>query len=298
MANPVSDLLNNMRQRGSDVGSSGTFGKLLKIGIVLFVLVFLLPSMFTYVEPGHVGILIHRAGGGVDPKPLGPGLHFRNPLLSAIEEYPVFMQTLVLTRETTEGAPSSGGSNERAEHLLVYPGTTAYTPLSYFPQSECDPSNPFDWNKNCPSPSSAFDWADASNALTIIAHPFDTSFHACALGVCLAGQNDWLTWDDDRAKGLEIFANDDGVFSEFDQTSFNYWRTSQIDKIGVGNSDAHYPEDLGTTHTWCKIQGSLTRSSISSFACGPCWRRRGIRSMPIPRPTLRGFTNASGWPGT
>ena len=43
MANPVSDLLNNMRQRGSDVGSSGTFGKLLKIGIVLFVLVFILP---------------------------------------------------------------------------------------------------------------------------------------------------------------------------------------------------------------------------------------------------------------
>jgi CSLREA domain-containing protein len=177
---------------------------------------------------------------------------------------------------TTEGAPSSGGSNERAEHLLVYPGTTAYTPLSYFPQSECDPSNPFDWNKNCPSPSSAFDWADASNALTIIAHPFDTSFHACALGVCLAGQNDWLTWDDDRAKGLEIFSNDDGVFSEFDQTSFNYWRTSQIDKIGVGNSDAHYPEDLGTTHTWCKIQGSLTRSSIlEALSAGRCVASNG-----------------------
>nr|MBP9105804.1 hypothetical protein [Gemmatimonadaceae bacterium] len=111
MANPVSDLLNNMRQRGSDVGSSGTFGKLLRIAVVLFVLVFLLPSMFTYVEPGHVGILIHRAGGGVDPKPLGPGLHFRNPLLSAIEEYPVFMQTLVLTRETTEGSPSNDEIN-------------------------------------------------------------------------------------------------------------------------------------------------------------------------------------------
>lgn len=111
MANPVSDLLDNMRQRGNDVNSSGTFGKLLKIGIVLFALVFLLPSMFTYVEPGHVGILIHRAGGGVDPKPLGPGLHFRNPLLSAIEEYPVFMQTLVLTRETTEGSPTNDEIN-------------------------------------------------------------------------------------------------------------------------------------------------------------------------------------------
>jgi regulator of protease activity HflC (stomatin/prohibitin superfamily) len=53
----------------------------------------------TYVNPGYVGIVIHRAGGGVDPTPLGPGLHMRNPLTTGIEEYPVFMQTLVLTRE-------------------------------------------------------------------------------------------------------------------------------------------------------------------------------------------------------
>ena len=60
-------------------------------------------SAFEAIERRYpADALIHRAGGGVDPKPLGPGLHFRNPLLSAIEEYPVFMQTLVLTRETTE----------------------------------------------------------------------------------------------------------------------------------------------------------------------------------------------------
>ena len=73
--------------------------RLLKIAGVLMVMLFLLPSIFTYVEPGHVGILIHRAGGGVDPKPMGPGLHFRNPLLSSIEEYPVFMQTLSLVQD-------------------------------------------------------------------------------------------------------------------------------------------------------------------------------------------------------
>jgi len=64
----------------------------------------LLPSTVSYINPGHVGILIHRAGGGVDPKFMGPGLHPRNPLLSQIEEYPIYMQTLVLTRGNTEGS--------------------------------------------------------------------------------------------------------------------------------------------------------------------------------------------------
>jgi regulator of protease activity HflC (stomatin/prohibitin superfamily) len=100
----------NMSERGVSGGSGGV-GKILRIIAVLVVLLFIVPSMFTYVEPGHVGILIHRAGGGVDPKPLGPGLHFRNPLLSQIEEYPVFMQTLVLTRESTEGSPGNDEIN-------------------------------------------------------------------------------------------------------------------------------------------------------------------------------------------
>ncbi len=111
MANPVGDMLNSMRTRSSGGGSRGGFGKVLRIAAVVFVLVFLVPSMFTYVEPGHVGILIHRAGGGVDNTPLGPGLHFRNPLLSAIEEYPIYMQTLVLTRETNEGSPNNDEIN-------------------------------------------------------------------------------------------------------------------------------------------------------------------------------------------
>lgn len=71
----------------------------LGIGVGLLVLLFLIPNSVTYVNPGYVGIVIHRAGGGVDPTPLGPGLHLRNPLTTGIEEYPVFMQTLVLTRD-------------------------------------------------------------------------------------------------------------------------------------------------------------------------------------------------------
>jgi regulator of protease activity HflC (stomatin/prohibitin superfamily) len=89
--------------RGDSLGSGGRLKRLVTLVAVLVVLLFLLPNTITYVNPGHVGILIHRAGGGVDKTPLGPGLHFRNPLLSQVVEYPTFMQTLVLTRGATDG---------------------------------------------------------------------------------------------------------------------------------------------------------------------------------------------------
>jgi regulator of protease activity HflC (stomatin/prohibitin superfamily) len=64
----------------------------------LVLLLIAVRSMAVYISPGNVGIVIHKLGGGVDRKPLGPGLHFRNPLTTGIEEYPTYMQTLVLTR--------------------------------------------------------------------------------------------------------------------------------------------------------------------------------------------------------
>ena len=49
----------------------------LKLLAFLLVVLVLLPTTITYVNPGYVGIVIHRAGGGVDKKPLGPGLHLQ-----------------------------------------------------------------------------------------------------------------------------------------------------------------------------------------------------------------------------
>jgi regulator of protease activity HflC (stomatin/prohibitin superfamily) len=71
----------------------------------------LLPSMFVYINPGNVGIVIHKMGGGVDRTPLGQGLHMRNPITTGVEEYPVFMQTLVLTRGGGEGSPNNDEIN-------------------------------------------------------------------------------------------------------------------------------------------------------------------------------------------
>ena len=94
----------------SPTPSGGTGSKIRRIvGVIagLVLLLILVPNMVTYVNPGYVGIVIHRTGGGVDSHPVGPGLHMRNPLTTAIEEYPVFMQTLILTRSGIEGSPNN-----------------------------------------------------------------------------------------------------------------------------------------------------------------------------------------------
>ncbi len=103
----------------SGMGRGPEFGpKLLRgIGVIvgLIVVLVLLPTMITYVNPGYVGIVIHRAGGGVDPVPLGPGLHLKNPLTTGIEEYPVFMQTLVLSKNPVEGSPANEEINVNSQ---------------------------------------------------------------------------------------------------------------------------------------------------------------------------------------
>src|SRR5689334_21827045 len=101
----VGDRLEAMGFSGAGSDRGSRFTRLLGIGAGIIVLLFLIPNMVTYVNPGYVGIVIHRAGGGVDKVPLGPGLHMRNPLTTGIEEYPVFMQTLILTKSTSEGSP-------------------------------------------------------------------------------------------------------------------------------------------------------------------------------------------------
>ena len=96
------DRLNVMS--GGARGNTGVrLFRLVGIVATIVVLLLLIPNAVTYVNPGYVGIVIRRAGGGVDTKPLGPGLHLRNPLTTGIEEYPIFMQTLVLAKGGQDG---------------------------------------------------------------------------------------------------------------------------------------------------------------------------------------------------
>jgi regulator of protease activity HflC (stomatin/prohibitin superfamily) len=102
MGSSIGERLSQMGASAAG-GGGGARKAVLGIGIVVGAVV-LASSSVSYISPGHVGIVIHRAGGGVDKTPLGPGLHSRNPLLTQIVEYPTFMQTLVLTRASTEGS--------------------------------------------------------------------------------------------------------------------------------------------------------------------------------------------------
>lgn len=97
----------------SSIGTRGVGAvvKLAAVAGVLLLMVFSAKSCVTYISPGNVGIVIHRAGGGVDPVALGPGFHLRNPATTGIEEYPTFMQTLILTRASTEGSPNNDEIN-------------------------------------------------------------------------------------------------------------------------------------------------------------------------------------------
>jgi regulator of protease activity HflC (stomatin/prohibitin superfamily) len=87
-----------MSSDGIGVSGLGRIVRLAGMALGLIALLVLLPTAMTYINPGHVGIVIHRVGGGVDPTPLSPGLHARNPLTTGIEEYPTYMQTVVLAR--------------------------------------------------------------------------------------------------------------------------------------------------------------------------------------------------------
>lgn len=68
-------------------------------------LILLFRSSIIYVNPGYVGVLIHRSGGGVDKTPLPVGFHLKWPVFQEIVEYPIFMQTLVLAQSSREGRP-------------------------------------------------------------------------------------------------------------------------------------------------------------------------------------------------
>ena len=96
---------------GVSVGGGQTAKRVLAVVAGVALILMFLPSTITYINPGHVGILIHRTGGGVDRTPLGAGLQLRNPLLSSIVEYPTYMQTLVLTKASTEGSPGNDEIN-------------------------------------------------------------------------------------------------------------------------------------------------------------------------------------------
>ena len=103
MGSTISDRLGTMSFQ-DEPATRQRFRRLATGIAALVAVLILLPSTFTYVNPGYVGIVIHRAGGGVDHTPLGPGVHARIPFVTGIVEYPIYLKTLVLARTPSEGS--------------------------------------------------------------------------------------------------------------------------------------------------------------------------------------------------
>lgn len=62
---------------------------------------------FMYIQPGHVGVFINKITGKVDEAPVHAGYTFKLPFLNQIEEYPYYMQTIMLTKSSTQMSPTN-----------------------------------------------------------------------------------------------------------------------------------------------------------------------------------------------
>lgn len=74
--------------------------------VVLLVLGGVLFAGCTVIPPGYVGIKVNLSGGnrGVEHYPILTGRQFFNPVNERIYEYPIFLQTVVWTKDPREGA--------------------------------------------------------------------------------------------------------------------------------------------------------------------------------------------------
>ena len=74
------------------------------LGLIL-VVGFVLSAKLEYVRPGYVGVSVQKCGGGgVRPEPIPSGYYWRQLFCEEIVEYPVSLQTLILTKQATEGS--------------------------------------------------------------------------------------------------------------------------------------------------------------------------------------------------
>lgn len=65
---------------------------------------YILSNSFIYINPGNIGIFINKLNGEINHDPLQPGFKFRLMGFQDIIEYPIFMQTIVLSRSSVEGS--------------------------------------------------------------------------------------------------------------------------------------------------------------------------------------------------
>lgn len=78
------------------------------VGVIFFVLLaaggIVSCMKVVHIAPGHVGVMVKKCGGGgVDETPLQTGYHWRELFCEEVVEYPISMQSLILTKNPHEG---------------------------------------------------------------------------------------------------------------------------------------------------------------------------------------------------
>lgn len=72
---------------------------------ILAMLCLVSTGCYQYIDSGNVGVRVSASGSakGVDPKPIGVGRAFYNPLTETIYEFPVFEQNVLWARDSKVG---------------------------------------------------------------------------------------------------------------------------------------------------------------------------------------------------
>ena len=171
-----------------------------------------------------------------------------------------FSRNFLVLQGQEMGVGAIGPLGEPA-HLLAYPrfaDSTGFLP---------NPCSGLVFNHvNCEPEQVIIDRVNDAGGIGFIAHPFDSAPLAFAQWDIDAGIVGW--------GGLEIFNSNDGVFGAEDQESVDWWHDllRAIDPpvngeladradyptrfpVGLGNSDAHRPGDIGNTFSYAKLPG-------------------------------------------
>ena len=81
------------------------------IGLAVLCAAFIVGAVFyaklEVVRPGHVGVSVRKCGGiGVRHEPIPNGYYWRDLFCEEVVEYPISLQTLILTKASAEGSPN------------------------------------------------------------------------------------------------------------------------------------------------------------------------------------------------
>lgn len=59
---------------------------------------------YRYIDSGHVGVKVNASGTdkGIDPKPIGVGRAWYNPITEDVHEFPVYEQNVVWQKKKME----------------------------------------------------------------------------------------------------------------------------------------------------------------------------------------------------